>query len=79
MKAIILISSIFYILGLKIGNKIDLVKKSIPVKKIITNTINVKKPSNCCDYKKEVAEKANCDTVKGGSSYSDALLKCKEI
>ena len=37
MKALILISSIFYILGLKISNKIDLVKKSSPVEKIITH------------------------------------------
>lgn len=39
MKALILISSIFYILGLKISNKIDLVKKSNPVEKIITHKV----------------------------------------
>ena len=43
MKAIILISSIFYILGLKIGNKIDLVKKSHPVDKVITEKAKVEK------------------------------------
>ncbi len=33
MKAIILISSIFYILGLKVSHKIDVVKKVNPVEK----------------------------------------------
>jgi hypothetical protein len=31
MKAIVLISSIFYILGLKISNKIDIIKKDTTV------------------------------------------------
>jgi len=75
MKAIILFSSIFYILGLKIGNKIDLVKKSNPVDKIITQKVEIKKPEKCCEYTKELAEKTVCDTTKGGISYSDALLK----
>ncbi|WP_346860206.1 hypothetical protein [uncultured Draconibacterium sp.] len=47
MKAIILISSIFYILGLKISNKIDLIKKVAPVEKV---TIQKVKP--------EIQEKA---------------------
>lgn len=75
MKAIILISSIFYILGLKIGNKIDLVKKNIPVDKIISNNIKVKKPSDCCVFNNEIVQKSDCDTVKRGISYSNALLK----
>lgn len=75
MKAIILISSIFFILGLKIGNKIDLVKKSHPVDKIITQKDKVKEPPKCCEYVKEITPKADCDTAKGGISYTDALLK----
>lgn len=74
MKAIILISSIFYILGLKIGNKIDLVKKVNPVE-TITATTTIKEPQKCCHYVKELVEKPACDTVIGGSSYSSALLK----
>ena len=77
MKAIILISSIFYILGLKLGNKIDLVKKSDPVEKIITHKIKADKPDKCCDYSKETTKKTVCDTLKGGTSYYDALLKSK--
>jgi len=79
MKAIILISSIFYILGLKIGNKIDLVKKNNPAEKIVTEEVKPEKPADCCDFTKEIGEKTKCDTIKGGSSYSDALLKPVEF
>ncbi|MDB4582560.1 hypothetical protein N9164_05365 [Draconibacterium sp.] len=75
MKAIILISSIFYILGLKIGNKIDLVKKSHPVDKVITEKAKVEKPSDCYDATNEIIKKEESDTTKGGSTYSDAILK----
>ena len=79
MKAIILISSIFYILGLKIGNKIDLIKKSIPVEKIITHQLKTVEPSECIKYCEETAKESESDTIKGGTSYSDALLKNKEL
>ena len=39
MKAVILISSIFYIIGLKVSNQIDLVGKSNPVDTLISNKI----------------------------------------
>ena len=78
MKAIILISSIFYILGLKIGNKIDLVKKSDSSEKIITQKVKAEKPSDCCQFTEELANKATPDSIQGGSTYSDALLKNKE-
>lgn len=75
MKSIILISSLFYLLGLKIGHKIDLVKKVNPIKSIsVTST--VKTPQKTCDFIKEsAAVKPACDSVIGGSSHSDALLK----
>lgn len=64
MKAIILISSIFYILGLKISNKIDLIKKHAPAEKTITQTIQPKedKPDKKCkqieiEVKEEIKEK----------------------
>ncbi len=79
MKTIILISSIFYILGLKIGNKIDLVKKNDPVEKVIATKVKVEKPESCCDYTGEIAKKLECDTIKGGTSYNDALIKPVEF
>lgn len=78
MKAIILISSIFYILGLKIGNKIELVKKSESCEKQITQKVKEEKPLDCCKYTDELANKVKSDTVQSGSSYSDALLKNKK-
>lgn len=77
MKAIILISSIFYILGLKLGNKIDLVKDNEPTPKVITNKINTNKLEECSESCPESTKKIECDTVKGGISYHDALLKSK--
>lgn len=77
MKTIIVISSIFYILGLKIGNKIDLVKKSIPIEKIIT--IKTDKPLKCYSYNQTDIEKTVCDTFKSVTFYSDAQLKNKEF
>lgn len=78
MKAIILISSIFYILGLKIGHKIDLVKKVNPAK-TITITTKIKEPMKCCEYAKEIIKKSDCDTLIGGSSYLSTLTKNKEF
>jgi hypothetical protein len=75
MKAIILISSIFYILGLKVSNKIDLVKRSNPVEKIISNTITSKKSVKSFYFKDETDKKAEADTLKRDSSEEDKSLK----
>ncbi len=75
MKTIILISSIFYILGLKISNKIDLIKKSNPVEKIITHT-NTTKPETeekQADFTEEEALTLKKDSVQGGGTCSDVL------
>lgn len=77
MKAIILISSIFYILGLKISSNIDLVKKSIPVNKISTNKITTKKPVQTTYFKDEVGLKTNSDSLKGGGFSDEMLVKRK--
>nr|WP_321356229.1 hypothetical protein [uncultured Draconibacterium sp.] len=58
MKALILISSIFYILGLKISNKIDLVKKSNPVEKIITHKVKTTEPEKCTSFEAEAEKDA---------------------
>ena len=64
MKAIILISSIFYILGLKISTKIDLIKKSHPVEKIISQTDVIKKPLNCFQFNAEAKTESKVDSTK---------------
>lgn len=73
MKAIVLISSIFYILGLKISDKIDLIKRSNPVEKIITHTAKPEKAEKSIELKEAEALKPEKDTTCGGGSCADVL------
>ena len=78
MRAIILISSIFYILGLKISNKIDLVKPhGNSLKKEIIRNANTKKPEKCIDLKDAGALKPAKDSIQGGGSITDQVLEYK--
>lgn len=77
MKAIILISSIFYILGLKFSNQIELVKKSNPADTIITNHIISTKPSKSINLKNEMGFKALADTLKEAKNSDNILEKGK--
>ena len=62
MKAIILFTSIFYILGLKIGHKIDIFKNENPVEKI-TTTDQVKPNTKAIYFNDEVKIKADADSI----------------
>ncbi len=64
MKAIILISSIFYILGLKISNKFELIKKASPVEKIITVDTPDKKSVNAIKLNEEIQPVLSTDSLK---------------
>ena len=64
MKAIVLISSIFYILGLKISTKIDFIKKSNPVDTIISNKITPGKTGNTFYFDQQKKLDANPDSLK---------------
>ena len=64
MKTIFLISSIFYILGLKIGHKINLIKSCNPVQKISTTTNVVKQATKAVYFSDEVQPKTSPDTLK---------------
>jgi len=75
MKAIILISSIFYILGLKIGNKIDFIKKSNPVETIITNKIVPNKIIGNDYMEKDKTLKIKPDTLKYAGTSEETNLK----
>lgn len=69
MKAIILISSIFYLLGLKISHKIDLIKKGSPADKVITNKVVApEKKAETIDYNEAAEIEAKKDTVVGAGS-----------
>ena len=71
MKAIILISSIFYILGLKISNKIDLIKKTNPVEKISFKSVKPEIPPKTIDFKDAQTEKKETEAVKETSDCKD--------
>jgi len=64
MKSILLFSSIFYLLGLKIGHKIDLFKNNNPVEKISTTTKAVKQETKTIYFKDETALKCETDSLK---------------
>jgi hypothetical protein len=61
MKSILLFSSIFYLLGLKIGHKIDLFKNHHPVEKISTTKDIVKPAVKSVDFNQEL--EANSDSI----------------
>lgn len=80
MKTVILISSIFYILGLKIGDKIDIVKKEQhPLQKELIQKSNQTKDHSKCDQTMVMGTKCISDSVSKGISYTDALLKPLEF
>ena len=64
MKAIILISSIFYILGLKISNKFELIKKANPVEKIITVDSPDKQSATTVKFDDEIKPVGTTDSLK---------------
>jgi len=71
MKSLILFSSLFYILGLKIGHKIDLFKNYNPVEKITSTTNAVKSASKVFYFGDEPSDKSKADSVK----IEDAVKK----
>lgn len=77
MKAIILISSIFYVLGLKISNKIDFVKRINPVEKIINNVIPPKKADKVYHFRDDADKKTEPDTLKSSKPVEIQLHEKK--
>lgn len=75
MKTIILISSIFYILGLKIGHKIDFFKNYNPIEKISTTTNAVKKATKAVYFNEEVKLKCNTDSIKSVRAVEKTALE----
>jgi hypothetical protein len=74
MKAIILLSSIFYILGLKIGHKIDIIRTANPVQKITTTTNAVKSAAKSAYFSEEVKKVPAVDSLK----YENSVEKKTE-
>jgi hypothetical protein len=66
MKTIFLISSIFYILGLKIGHKIDLFRNYNPIEKITTTKQVIKEAVKPVYFDDEVKQKSTADSTVNG-------------
>ena len=77
MKAVILISSIFYLLGLKISNQIDIFKKSPPVEKVMTQKVTPAQKGKAAYYKEEIKLKSESDSTKLGGVSDEEILKSK--
>lgn len=74
MKTIILVSSIFYILGLKISNKIDIIKHPhTAVEKVIVNKTTPMKTEKSIDLKEAAKLETEQDSVAGGGITSKIL------
>jgi len=79
MKAIILLSSIFYILGLKIGHKIDIIRTANPVQKITTTTNAVKSVAKSVYFTDEVKKTTAVDTLKQNDSVNRKTEETKHL
>ncbi|HPF50982.1 MAG TPA: hypothetical protein PK335_05380 [Draconibacterium sp.] len=77
MKAIILVSSIFYILGLKISNTINLVKhQQSSVEKVIIHEASPVKKEKSLDITKSDQVNTVQDSASGGG-MTDKILESK--
>lgn len=76
MKAFILISCIFYILGLKISNKIDLIRHHSSVEKIIIQKSATLKSEKSIGFKNAEELKPLKDSVEA-SGTTDKILESK--
>lgn len=75
MKAIILISSIFYILGLKISNKIDLIKSTPKVEKISIQKATPEISKKNIEFDQAKTLSTEKDSVAGGGQSSNKILE----
>jgi len=74
MKAIILISSIFYLLGLKLSHTIDLVKSTTPaVSKVVIKNADESPNPGSINLKDAAALKPAKDSVQGGGTSAPVL------
>ncbi len=74
MKTIFLISSIFYILGLKIGHKIDVFRNYNPIEKITTTKQVIKETVKPAYFQDEVKQKSKAD-----STFNGQITEKKEV
>ena len=79
MKTILLLSSIFYILGLKLGHTINFVKAPNPVQKITNTTNAVKSAAKSISFSDESSKITAADTVKNGNETEKKTQQIKHF
>lgn len=75
MKTIFLLSSIFYILGLKLGHTINFVKAPNPVQKITNTTNAVKSAAKSINFSDESRKITANDTLKNETEKKSEQIK----
>lgn len=79
MKTIIFLSSIFYILGLKLGHKIDVIKAVNPVTKITNTTNAVKSAAKSVYFSDETAKTPAVDSLKTDNTEESKVKQVKHF
>jgi len=79
MKAIILISSIFYFLGLLIGNMFHIAKESAPIETIIVNKIKTIQPAKVFHFGEENSDKATPATESKATETKSEKPSAEEV
>jgi len=79
MKTIIFLSSIFYILGLKLGHKIDVIKVANPVTKITNTTNAVKSAAKSVYYSDEISKIPQVDSLKTVNQQESKAAQAKHF
>ena len=75
MKALFLISSIFYILGLKIGHSIDLFKGANTIYKITNTTNAVKNAAKSIQYNDAIKSATIKDSLQSANKTDVQKIK----
>ncbi len=79
MKTILLLSSIFYILGLKLGHTINFVKAPNPVQKITNTTNAVKSAAKSINFSDESRKVSSADTLKNDNESEKKSQQIKHF
>lgn len=79
MKTILLLSSIFYILGLKLGHTINFVKAPNPVQKITNTTNAVKSAAKSINFSDESAKVTGIDSLKNKNTNQNKERQIKNL
>lgn len=79
MKTILLLSSIFYILGLKLGHTVNFVKAPNPVQKITNTTNAVKSAAKSINFSDESRKVSSADTLKNDNESEKISQQIKHF